>query len=353
MKKTIDIFCNIIDNYGDIGVVYRLAKELEKRGNEVRIFVNKLNDVSKIIHNFNPQLDYQKINNISFLNLENFNINQCAWVIIEAFGTDIPDSYINNLKESSKLIINLEYLTAESWAFDFHLKSSISPKPHMEKYFYMPGFHENSGGIILDENYLNLVEKMKNNKEIFFNKFYSYLNITYNPNVYYINIFTYNWDFDSFIKNLGKSSKKFIFFILDRRFQIPDNLPQNIQIYELDYIKQEDFDIYMNLSDFNFIRGEESIIRAILSEKPFIWNIYPQEEDYHFVKLQAFLDLYNDFEAFHGINMDFNKNLDFSEKFLNFIEKESEIFKCKKEYLLKNCDLVTKLLNFIDSKLKN
>jgi len=354
---TIDIFCNVIDNFGDIGVVYRLSKELHGKGHSVRIFVNKLQEVSKLIENFDPHSNYQWLNGICFINLDNFSINNGSEVIIEAFGTDLPESYIESLDKSSKLIINLEYLTAEKWALDFHLKKSISPKDFIEKYFYMPGFHENSGGIVLDEKYLELVEEIKSNREEFFNDFYKKLNLSFRPDVFYINIFTYNWNFNTFIENLKNSSKQFIFFILDKRFELPKTIPSNIEIYELPHMKQEDFDIFINLSDFNFIRGEESIIRAILSEKPFIWNIYPQEDDYHLEKLEAFFQFYSDFdenfEEFRRLNFEFNRDEDFSDTFLRFIEKTTETFKIEKEFLITNCDLVTKLLNFIDSKLKN
>ena len=72
MKKTIDLFCDIVDNYGDIGVVYRLGKELYNRNYKVRIFVNKLNEVSKIIKGFNSSLPYQVHNGIEFFDFNNF-----------------------------------------------------------------------------------------------------------------------------------------------------------------------------------------------------------------------------------------------------------------------------------------
>ena len=42
--------------------------------------------------------------------------------------------------------------------------------------------------------------------------------------------------------------------------------------------------------DALIIRGEDSFVRAQLAGKPFLWTIYPQEEDTHIVKLNAFLD---------------------------------------------------------------
>lgn len=354
MKITIDIFCDIIDNYGDIGVAYRLAKELSLQQYSVRIFVNKLDEVSKIIENFDYNSDYQQIREIDFFNLNNFSIEKTANIIIEAFGTEIPENYIELLDNQSKLIIDLEYLSAENWIEDVHLKYSISPKPWMKKIFFMPGFSEKSGGIILDKSYLSLVKTISHSKKEYFNKFYSFLNLTYDENITYINIFTYNWDFSSFLKNLKNTKKKIIFFILDNRFDKIESIPSNVTIFYLPYIKQEEFDIYINLSDFNFVRGEESFIRAILTEKPFLWNIYPQEDNIHLNKLQAFLDnLHN--HGFTNVNFDrlnqkLNQNEDFSKEFINILDSKKLNFLNYKNHLIEKCDLVTKLLNFIDSK---
>ena len=46
--------------------------------------------------------------------------------------------------------------------------------------------------------------------------------------------------------------------------------------------------------DFNFVRGEDSLVRAIWAGKPFVWQIYPQDDNAHYAKLEAFLDTYLD-----------------------------------------------------------
>ncbi|MEO7887531.1 MAG: elongation factor P maturation arginine rhamnosyltransferase EarP, partial [Polaromonas sp.] len=35
-----DIFCKVIDNFGDIGVCWRLAADLASRGHKVRLWVD-------------------------------------------------------------------------------------------------------------------------------------------------------------------------------------------------------------------------------------------------------------------------------------------------------------------------
>ena len=43
-------------------------------------------------------------------------------------------------------------------------------------------------------------------------------------------------------------------------------------------------------SDWNFVRGEDSLVRALWAGKPFVWQIYPQHDGAHWDKLTAFLD---------------------------------------------------------------
>ena len=42
--------------------------------------------------------------------------------------------------------------------------------------------------------------------------------------------------------------------------------------------------------DLNFVRGEDSLVRALWANRPFIWHIYPQHDGAHHAKLHAFLD---------------------------------------------------------------
>lgn len=356
MKKTIDFFCDIIDNYGDIGVVYRLGKELYNKGYKVRIFVNNFNEVSKIIKGFNPKLTYQVCNGIEFFDFNSFEINETAEVIIEAFAVDIPQNYLDKLSINTKLIINLEYLTAEDWIEDYHLKNSFSPRPYIEKVFYMPGFTNKSGGIILDNSYLDLINLIKINKETYFNSFFANLNLTYSSDTYYINVFTYEWNFKEFIKSLEKSSKKFVFFVLDYKLDLNFTYKENIEIYQIPFIDQSEFDIFINLSDFNFVRGEESFVRALLTEKPFLWNIYKQDDMLHMDKLEAFLkgleSYFEDdsYKLYKELSVSFNLNQNFSNNFMEFICKKHYSFNKYKKFIVENCNLVEKLLYFIDSR---
>ena len=61
------------------------------------------------------------------------------------------------------------------------------------------------------------------------------------------------------------------------------------QIEFLPYLSQSDFDDLLAQSELNFVRGEDSWVRAIWAQKPFVWQIYPQSDQAHESKLMAFL----------------------------------------------------------------
>jgi uncharacterized repeat protein (TIGR03837 family) len=64
----------------------------------------------------------------------------------------------------------------------------------------------------------------------------------------------------------------------------------NLRISYLPPLTQLDFDELLWRCDINFVRGEDSLVRAIWAGKPLVWQIYPQEDGAHIAKLQAFLE---------------------------------------------------------------
>ncbi|NBX21799.1 MAG: DUF2331 family protein, partial [Betaproteobacteria bacterium] len=50
-----------------------------------------------------------------------------------------------------------------------------------------------------------------------------------------------------------------------------------------------DFDALLHCCDLNFVRGEDSLVRALWAGQPFVWHIYPQDDGAHGEKLAAFL----------------------------------------------------------------
>ena len=341
---SIDIFCQVIDNYGDVGVAYRLAREFKRvyPNKKLRFVINQIEELNLI----------RKSENIEVILYKDISkIENSADLIIESFGCEIPKEYMDKALKNVKLIINLEYFSAEKWVDDFHLQESFLGG-NLKKYFFIPGLSEKSGGILLDNEFLERKKKVEANKEYYLEKFeikekYDLIG----------SIFSYEKNFDSLIEELKKLDKKIILLILSEKTQKNfikyfdnGNNYDKIKFVKLPFFTYDKYEELLALCDFNLVRGEDSFVRALLLGKPFLWHIYPQGENTHIKKLESFLEKYcsNNKELKQTfINYNINKN-DFSYFFKNFKEIE-KYNKNYANYLIKNCNLMEKLINFIEN----
>ncbi|MBU3607652.1 elongation factor P maturation arginine rhamnosyltransferase EarP [Polynucleobacter nymphae] len=293
-----DIFCQIVDNYGDAGICWRLARSLSSlHGQEVRIFCNDLPTLNLLASGSNEALSHK-------IDLQPWEASynnarhpvQTPDVVIEAFACDLPERYLAGLfiAPVKPIIINLEYLSAEPWITEFHAKAS--PQSHgISKYFFFPGFQNDVGGLLLDPippegaQVAHLIPKSL--KSIWINL---------RPRAKRISIFCYpgaplrKWLED--LGSLGESVDVLLTHGHAELLNLPGekaiHLPANIQLLSIPFVSQDEYDWVLSQCDFNIVRGEDSFIRTQLAGKPFIWHIYPQEDRAHEVKLAAFLDLY-------------------------------------------------------------
>ena len=341
---SIDIFCQVIDNYGDVGVAYRLAREFKRvyPNKKLRFVINQTEELNLI----------RKSEDIEIILYKDISkIENSADLIIESFGCEIPKKYMDKALKNSKLIINLEYFSAEKWVDDFHLQESFLGG-NLKKYFFIPGLSEKSGGILLDNEFLERKKKVEANKEYYLEKFgikekYDLIG----------SVFSYEKNFDSLIEELKKLGKKIILLILSEKTQKNfikyfdnNNYYDKIKFVKLPFFTYNKYEELLALCDFNLVRGEDSFVRALLLGKPFLWHIYPQDENTHIEKLESFLEKYcsNNKELKQTfINYNINKD-DFSYFFKNFKEIE-KYNKNYANYLIKNCDLMEKLINFIEN----
>ncbi len=382
--KSLDIFCEIIDNFGDIGVVYRLAKELKNLYGdrvEIRVFLNRVDEFISI--NKKAKLvEYQEIDGIVYITNEYLAKNICTFspanVIIEAFGCNILEEYLERAKVESSLLINLEYLSGEDWIEDIHLMESPLGAPKLKKYFFMPGFTEKTGGVIVDSLFLDRKKSVLKNKDMYLNK--------YIPEIekedYFIGtIFSYEKNFLPLLDVLIENKRKNCLLILGEKSQTSiksiiqdlDGVTSKDDIYQyrnimfkfMPFLEQEEYEELINLVDYNFVRGEDSFVRALLTGKPFIWHIYLQDEMAHMDKIEGFVGKYRDtlekvglkgaldthIELLRDYNLRDSNSLELGkESFDNFFKKFEEISKLSQnysEYIELKCNLIDKLNEFI------
>ena len=297
MKKRWDIFCKIVDNFGDIGVCWRLAKQLnDEHGLQIKLWVDDLISAQKIISSLSSTLNQQICDGISIEQWDDAaDFSQAADVVIEAFACGLPISYLAAMGQQASAgfppkWINLEYLSAESWVDDFHAKPSPQANG-LVRHFYFPGFTDATGGLIRERSMLEFNQQLDSD----------------DGNALKISLFCYpNAPVNDLLSALQASSHAVLVYVPQSSIlpkiaeffgktsiKVGERFTKNNLIVEiLPFLSQADYDKILSECDLNFVRGEDSWIRAIWAAKPFIWQPYIQDENAHMVKLNAFLDLF-------------------------------------------------------------
>ena len=279
------IFSRKIDNFGDIAISLRLSQQLSTQINCQIILFTEFNNTLKTF------VPHAKINskafNIGRLEIkdidQDFNMINHPTHIINVFNISIPNSYFNKISNSTRYII-YEYLSAEKWVEGFHLKLSVTKHEHLKKIFFFPGFTKKTGGLLIEQE---VNQEIKKSLNFFYKKDNSI-------GTYSFSIFAYSHtDIDNFLNVIDDLK-------IHVNLYIPEIMLCNKKVskYKFSHLIRypflsfEDFDTLLVNCDINFVRGEDSLVRAIYSGKPFIWQPYVQENHTHLGKLNAFIDLY-------------------------------------------------------------
>ena len=292
MKKRWDIFCKVVDNFGDIGVCWRLARQLQaEHGLQIRLWIDDLEAAKAIIADLDLSKKSQTCDEISIEKWdETTDFNQATEVVIEAFACGLPVSYLSAMARQKSKWVNLDYLSAESWVDDFHGKPSPQAN-NLTRYFYFPGFTEATGGLLREKNRLPRHSDIRwNGGEDLKISLFCY------PNAPIKDLFNAlqgnNHEVCVYVPTTSILSKIAAFFGIDS-VKVSDKLTQNnLTVEILPFLGQSDYDQLLRECDLNFVRGEDSWIRAIWAGKPFIWQPYIQDDNAHMKKLDAFLDLF-------------------------------------------------------------
>lgn len=277
----LDIFCQVVDNYGDIGVCWRLSKQLSEHHavKSLRLFVDDLSAFSRIEPSVRALLRQQQIAGISVCSWSAAETYHPAEIVIETFGCELPLAYTEKMAAHTSLWLNLEYLSAETWIEDLH--TLPSPQPNgVAKYFFFPGFTAKTGGL------LQPTTRTKATAD-----FWQRLAVAQPKTDATAFVFTYdNAPIDTLYSALAKDSHASWTILIAATTPEPKlPLAKNLQLQRLPYISQADFDVLLDYADLNIVRGEDSFVRAIWAANPFIWQPYTQSDQTHLEKLSAWL----------------------------------------------------------------
>lgn len=311
--KQWDIFCSVVDNYGDIGVTWRLARQLvEEFGQKVCLWVDDLASFSRIC----PQLRLdQARQQCQGVDIAHWNADfSMSWqpgeLVIEAFGCELPDVAKQRMlqRQPTPLWLNLEYLSAEPWIDDCHGLPSHQLNG-LQKYFYFPGFTPRSGGVICEQSLAAQRQQWQGDPQ-FRNQYLSGIGLPPQAEqTRYISLFTYeSAALPALLSHWRDGNTPICCLIPQGRVlnSLASWLDQpvatlspgyywqqgSLSIQILPMTDQSGYDRLLWSCDFNWVRGEDSFLRAQWAARPFLWHIYPQADEAHLEKLTAFLRLY-------------------------------------------------------------
>jgi len=312
---TLDLLCRVVDNYGDIGVVYRLARALSElaAAPRLRLVVDDLQAFSLLEPAVDPSLSVQSVRGWTVLSwagpapgpaTENKAVKNAdaeytavyagdpATAVVECFACGRPGWFEALLFDPDdpavKTIVNLEYLTAEDYADEFHKMPSLTRSSRVRKFMFLPGFTPATGGLILDGAFMRACARHASARRG---------DDRLEPaERYRILVFGYERDYARIVDDIAT-------FGLDRPVQVLlasgksqrcfldawERAGRPFSVEALPFLRQEAWDELLATCDFMIVRGEDSLSRAALSGRPFLWQAYPQEGAHQLVKVTALL----------------------------------------------------------------
>ncbi|RPE72686.1 putative repeat protein (TIGR03837 family) [Tibeticola sediminis] len=365
------LFCRVIDNYGDLGVAWRLASQIAASGDTVQLWVDAPEALAWMapgaLEGRWPRLQVRPWT-------QPFAADALAQgaadVWVELFGCDIDPEFIaqhdrftpasgakskatlnkfprwrapgrgmgceaqtaaiaaamarigndadrpqpgcatreglvQRCPKNNPVWINLEYLSAEAYVERSHgLPSPIlhGPARGRTRHFFFPGYTERTGGLLREPDLLA--------RQVAFDAArWRERQRLPSGRALRISLFCYEppalgaW-LDALAAGGSGTGQPVQLWVTHGRAAAAvrghfcagnpvtplQNGAQALQVSYLPALTQTDYDHLLWAADLNFVRGEDSLVRALWAGKPFIWNIYPQDDGAHAAKLEALLD---------------------------------------------------------------
>ena len=307
------IFCKVVDNYGDIGICWRLARQLRhEHGAAVTLWVDDLASFRRICPQVDPGAAAQAVQGVAVRHWRGqdglYGVGDIPDVVIEFFGCELPPAWVEAMaaRTPRPVWINYEGLTAEEWVEGCHRLPSMHPRLKLTKHFYFPGFNERTGGLLCEAGLdarRRAFQRDPAQAAAFLARFGVGAGEAARRKV---SLFCYpEAPVDGLFGAWREAAQPTLCLVPEgvARAQVEAFLGGAavagagatrgaLTVKVLPFVPQDDYDLLLWSCDLNFVRGEDSWVRAQWAGRPFVWHIYPQDEQLHHKKLRAFLQAY-------------------------------------------------------------
>jgi uncharacterized repeat protein (TIGR03837 family) len=308
----VDLFCRVVDNFGDAGVCWRLARQLASEYRfDVRLFVDAPESLARMAPGIDPSLDEQRLERVCVLRWrDDIAAYDAPDAVIEGFGAGLPSDVLAAMGEARRkpVWINLEYLSAEDWIETAHGLPSPQPSLPLTRHFWFPGFTPSTGGVLRERGLLKRREAFRTDAKAQAEAWRALGAEPPAPGSIVVSLFCYeNTALPALLDRWSSGDAPIACFVAEGVAASSlsrwagDKSPLragtriargNLALAVVPFVAQDVYDRVLWLCDVNFVRGEDSFVRAQWASRAFAWHIYPQQDEAHQVKLEAFLSRY-------------------------------------------------------------
>ena len=330
-----DVFCRVVDNFGDIGVTWRLARQLQREHSwSIRLWVDDLKSFQRLEARIHLQALQQVIEHIEIIHWGDPAPDLIPYpIVLCSFSCDLPATYLAQLHQRPALWLNLEYLSAETWVEGCHGLPSLRGDG-LSSYFFFPGFNSRTGGLLRERELLTRRDiwqqdpgaqrRMLERLGVSAQALTAWQPCLEQPRATASHSTALTLQSEACDSSLLPRTDLQLARLLtlfcyphapvaqllealctEPRASvvlIPEGVAPELatgrlgpfkQVYleRIPFVAQPEYDQLLWMADLNFVRGEDSIVRAVWAGKPLIWQIYPQTEGTHLIKLEAWLKI--------------------------------------------------------------
>ncbi|HVF62801.1 MAG TPA: elongation factor P maturation arginine rhamnosyltransferase EarP [Casimicrobiaceae bacterium] len=304
-RLVFDVFCRVIDNYGDAGIALRLARQLAaEHACRVTLWIDDLDVLHRVLSATGPG-EGVRIRDVSSADAGTGAPLPDA--VLDVFGCGLPSAYLSAMQRSARppAWIVLEYLSAEAWVEGIHGLPSPHPRSGLARWFFFPGYTEQTGGLIRERGLLDHRDRYARLHDARSREWTSHGWPMPSPETLLVSLFSYE------NAALGALLATWRDDIPPVACIVPDGVATgaitecfgslsvgehrtigSLSLGIAPFVDQQAFDHRLWACDVAFVRGEDSFVRAQWAAKPLVWDIYAQSAGAHLVKLDAFLDRY-------------------------------------------------------------